>query len=457
MEDNYSTGIVGILFIPPHLLIIPGTSMPAGLITLILSEKEILESIVKLQEKAIIFVESGTKPKRSLIPKSLREKRSNESIGSKCPTCDRIITIANPPSNKQYDPIDSSLTIEHLFPLRLGGDNKLEELMVAMCHHCNSCRNTVMQTFLAGLFSITRQSLSGRQKEKVRRFVEWSIASLFLPEHALDDEIQGIWQSLQKEPDSVGKLLDKISNLEKRLEKLENTPWKRLTRFFGGIFRRKTKKPHRQFLTEPSEFPKLIFTPEDFAVGLLRQKNRKQPVTFTTLYDRLIKEDPTYNLKNLGIKPTAYLVGNCSDLLSIEHMGHHHWITEKPPPKKAPPEVEIAKLPKQEYEPTVPDWSELNTSNKEDLEKLLISLIGEGSVNVAELGNRISAYQKNNDLQDTGSKALLKEFGLTGSLNQVIMREFSEKISAEATSFRKSHDEDGTDVATSFEYSVIGE
>ena len=99
------------------------------------------------------------------------------------------------------------------------------------------------------------------------------------------------------------------------------------------------------------------------------------------------------------------------------------------------------------------DRSELDTSKKDELEKLLISLIGEGSVNVAVLGNRISAYQKNNGLQDTGSKVLLKEFGLTGSLNKVITREFSEKISAEATSFRTSP-ETGKKIPTSFEYSV---
>nr|AIF25462.1 hypothetical protein [uncultured marine group II/III euryarchaeote SAT1000_51_D10] len=109
--------------------------------------------------------------------------------------------------------------------------------------------------------------------------------------------------------------------------------------------------------------------------------------------------------------------------------------------------------PKKEAQSKTLDRSELDTSKKDELEKLLISLIGEGSVNVAALGNRISAYQKNNGLQDTGSKVLLKEFGLTGSLNQVITREFSEKISAEATSFRTSP-ETGKKIPTSFEYSV---
>jgi len=110
--------------------------------------------------------------------------------------------------------------------------------------------------------------------------------------------------------------------------------------------------------------------------------------------------------------------------------------------------------PKKEDQSKTLDWSELDTSKKDELEKLLISLIGEGSVNVAALGNRISAYQKNNGLQEWGSKVLLKEFGLTGSLNQVITREFSEKISAEATSFR-TDTSTGKKIPTSFEYSVI--
>ena len=86
--------------------------------------------------------------------------------------------------------------------------------------------------------------------------------------------------------------------------------------------------------------------------------------------------------------------------------------------------------------------------------KLLISLIGKRSVNVAELGTKIVEYQKNNTFQDTGSKALLREFGLTGSLNQTIMNKFSEKISAQATSFR-THPKTRKKVPASFEYSVI--
>jgi len=112
-----------------------------------------------------------------------------------------------------------------------------------------------------------------------------------------------------------------------------------------------------------------------------------------------------------------------------------------------------SRRPKQETKTNVPDWPELDTSNKDDLENLLISLIGEDSVNVAALGRWISAYQKNNGLQDTGSKSLLKEFGLRGSLNQVITREFSEKISVEATAFRTDPNTE-EEIPTSFKYSV---
>ncbi len=145
--------------------------------------------------------------------------------------------------------------------------------------------------------------------------------------------------------------------------------------------------------------------------------------------------------------PPSILVQSSSEVLYVRESD------EEKKPVKSSPSTKRRRRPKKEVKSTTLDWSELDTSKKDELEKLLISLIGEGSVNVATLGNRIIAYQKNNGLQDTGSKILLKEFGLTGSLNKVITQEFSEKISAKATSFRTSPTT-GENVPTSFEYSV---
>jgi hypothetical protein len=146
--------------------------------------------------------------------------------------------------------------------------------------------------------------------------------------------------------------------------------------------------------------------------------------------------------------PPSILVRSASEVL---------YVHKSPPPKKG------RRRPKKEAKPKTsdwseletPDWSELDTSNKDDLEKLLISLIRRDNLNAANLGKRISAYQKNNGLQDTGSKALLQEFGFKRylSLNKVITREFSEKISVEVTAFR-TDPETEKNHPSSFEYSV---
>ena len=156
-------------------------------------------------------------------------------------------------------------------------------------------------------------------------------------------------------------------------------------------------------------------------------------------------------------QPFNYLLEKLSNPNELEIPVEGHQAEPKNTLAEEAPENTLApkksRRPKQESEPNAPDWSELDTSNKDDLEKLLISLIGENSVNVAALGHRIISYQKNNGLQDTGSKFLLKEFGLTGRLNQVITREFSEKISAEASAFR-TDPKTGVKIISSFKYSV---
>ena len=152
---------------------------------MILTETEIYERVSHCQEVAKKFASSGKKVKRTQISTTLRLELSKK-IGSKCPTCDRKITKANPSSGK-YSPIDSSFTVEHLFPLALGGDNTYTNLMVAMCHNCNSRRNSVMQQFIG-----SRKS-SPKALEKLSRFIEWAITSVLLPDKKQDLEIQEIW------------------------------------------------------------------------------------------------------------------------------------------------------------------------------------------------------------------------------------------------------------------------
>ena len=419
------------------------------MIPLSLTKTEIHEAISHCQEVAISFGKSTKKVKRALIPKTLRTELS-KNIGSKCPTCDRIITISNPPSVKQYQPIASSFTVEHLFPLAIGGDNTYTHLMVAMCHHCNARRNIVMQQYIGS------RRRTPKALEDVKKFVEWSITSVLLPGYEQDTKIQEIWEATESlklekskrdkkktKPPTLAELLERISVLEGRLEQLENTKWRRLTRFITGLLKRKPRitqysademllecirsggttpvklgqkitnyqknhdweetgksafNEHFGFakqqtytttisdilgdrvkvtgirnnarysiivsgseapsvvslqktppITKPnpspapkvdpskehSEKPKIKITPEEFSKGLLSQKKRVQPVFFSTLYERLINENPIFNLKQYGIKPNDYLTEKCSDLLTIIEKPDgntpptiHYWITD---------------------------------------------------------------------------------------------------------------------------------
>ena len=330
---------------------------------MILTETEIYERISHCQEVALTFIQSRKPPiKRSQVKKSLKARLSIQ-IGKKCPTCDRIITKSST-SAKNYNPSASSFTVEHLFPFVLGGNNTHENLMVAMCYHCNARRNSVMTSFIGHVIGPKTQRTipeSGKiphmAMNQVKRFVEWSISSVLLPEKDQDVEIQDIWlslenfSSLEEKPDEMSILLNRIARLEERVEELENTRRRRILRFIKSIFRKKSKKKISSSakyneelsnmtdgsLKESSEMPTMKFTPEEFSKGLLSQRKSSQPVTFSGMYARLVKENPKFHLPQYGILPNHYLTSKCSDFLQIIEKPDsgvppqiHYWITHKP-------------------------------------------------------------------------------------------------------------------------------
>ncbi len=318
---------------------------------LTLTETEIHEAISHCKDTSAVFIQSRQSPTRKMVSKGQKAKLSRE-IGKICITCDRIITKSST-SSENYNPSPSSFTIEHLFPFVLGGDNKQKNLMVAMCYHCNARRNAVMTAFIGHVIGPKTQRTIPESGEipllainQVKRFVEWSISSVLLPENDQDREIQEIWlslesfTSLEEKPDEMSILLSRLAELEDRIVELENTRWKKALRFINNTFQKRSKGSASSVLEskekssietnnsskETTESPKIKFTPEEFSNELLSQKKRLQPVTFTTLYARLIKEKPLFNLKMYGVKPSTYLVENCSSFLQIERK-----ISEKNP------------------------------------------------------------------------------------------------------------------------------
>ena len=151
------------------------------------------------QRKAVKFIESGKNPKRRRISKTIRGI-IYQSVGEKCSICDLILSEhTDTKSTKSYDPIDSSITIEHLFPLDLGGNNTPDN-MVPMCYACNvKARCATQQHFVETMVKEKRgKTLSEEDKEILNRFVEWSIRTVKSPGNKIDSEIQQYFENVRE-------------------------------------------------------------------------------------------------------------------------------------------------------------------------------------------------------------------------------------------------------------------
>jgi len=214
------------------------------------SPDEVLVLVTKQQAQAIKFVESGDEPKRRTITKTIRASKYL-SIGSKCPTCDLILSEkSNINSKKMYDPLPSSITIEHVLPLYLGGDNK-EQNLEAMCYSCNTQSRSLVQAH----FIETRingkggKPLDEDSRTLIERFVEWSIRSIYTPNNNIDSQFQDYFQSIRDQVRETPQIsiehLEnvikehevRIRDLEFRLEKFERPFrvlfWKRISNIFN--------------------------------------------------------------------------------------------------------------------------------------------------------------------------------------------------------------------------------
>tara|TARA_B100000965_G_C19549858_1_gene739525 strand:+ start:163 stop:1515 length:1353 start_codon:yes stop_codon:yes gene_type:complete len=325
----------------------------------LVDDKELFDRIRRFQALSASYIFSDEPPTNRKIPANIK-RNVLEAAGKRCPICS-IIMISTPRKKTPLDERES--TPDHIVDLCIGGNNTDENFLI-LCHECNWAKNHVMNQHLKipGMPQGTPGQDSWRRAfrskpsniAKLLEYVEWSFRIEETSSEHRFPELHGYFMQSRfgksEEPKSIiEKTSDKISEtptiseLVKRLEKLENTLWKKLIRLIGGLFVRKRKtaikpeKPRTIILTEPSELPKLDFTPEEFSKELLSQKKRLQPVTFTTLYARLIKEKPLFNLKTYGVKPSTYLVENCPTFLQIERKiseknpkSSSFWIDDKP-------------------------------------------------------------------------------------------------------------------------------
>lgn len=329
------------------------------MITLVAKNLELNDRIRRFQALSLSFIHSDNLPTKRKVPAAIRNKVS-EAAGEKCPLCPNILIST---SLKKTPLDDRESTSDHILDLCLGGNNTVENFLI-LCHECNFAKNTAMQKQLK--IKGIKQGSPGHspwQKEfpsksdnltKLLEYIEWSFRIEEPSIETVFPELHGYFMGMRYgellEPTlSSEKTLQKttetsvLSDLEKRIQALENTFWKRIMRAIGSFFQR-TKAPvgavekssiEKQAPQPQKENPhNLDFTPEEFVRGLLSHKMRDGKELYNNLYGELISEEPKYNLKDHKIKPSSYLEENCSELLVVEKTLHKNgetsslWISE---------------------------------------------------------------------------------------------------------------------------------
>ena len=327
------------------------------------TEDEVQHLIDEWTPRCIAFIENGG---RGEVNKRIRRsdrKIIEASVGEKCPTCptEMIPTgKGRTPTKKGNEVHPSSITVEHVVPRILGGNNKRDNL-VAMCHQCNKYRNATMTVSIPNLPEMRGKSLSREEISQVSRFIEWSIRTIHSPS--------------SKKVDIMGS------------EIFEN-------------FVAKAKK------TRSSVVP-------------------KKPVIFSTDNNQI---EPDGSLENNSIGELVELLREISDtqkaiLEQLQKSLFRRLIDWLATPfrlisKKIRLRHKISKsisTSKQEIFDTQPP----EETFEETIEHLLL---GEGSILVSYLGNKLRKYQKENNWDDVGSGALLvkhgmgKKFGLKNAI-----------------------------------------
>lgn len=90
---------------------------------------------------------------KSMVPRPKKNEAwyceiRTSGVGKFCPTCD--VRMRRP----KYDSDPNSVTVEHIVPLSLGGDNKKNGQFpncIPMCRACNQARNKVVMEFGKGI------------------------------------------------------------------------------------------------------------------------------------------------------------------------------------------------------------------------------------------------------------------------------------------------------------------
>lgn len=113
-----------------------------------------------------------------------------EYLGEPCPICG---VIMYPLGGTECH----SLSTEHILPRTLGGTDSFENLIV-ICRSCNLSRNEVMHKLLPYLKEMRGKRLCDEEILQIRRFIAWSLRSLFTPgSKNVDSELYELFNKIR--------------------------------------------------------------------------------------------------------------------------------------------------------------------------------------------------------------------------------------------------------------------
>ena len=113
-----------------------------------------------------------------------------DSLGEPCPICG---VIMHPLGGTECH----SLSTEHILPITLGGTDSLGNLIV-ICRSCNLSRNEVMHKMLPYLKNMRGKRLGHEEILQIRRFISWSLRSLFTPGSSnVDLELDNLFNKIR--------------------------------------------------------------------------------------------------------------------------------------------------------------------------------------------------------------------------------------------------------------------
>ena len=284
------------------------------------TEPEVQERIKEWTKHCIAFIEAGGKGEVGKMISSANRKIIEAKVGECCPTCDTIMeptTKRGRQPKKGESPDPRSITVEHVVSRTLGGNNKLDNL-VAMCHQCNMYRNATMTKLIPSYAKMHGRQLTDDERDKVGRFIEWSIRTIRTPSTKIDPECSELFAAFiakSKSKTTAGKkqsydgvknpvsnrsdmkqmleVLQEIRDTQKAILELMLRPKKnRLRSWFKGVFGKK-KGSHPAKVSIPK-------SPEKSKKPVKKKSKKKSPSTqIQTEQVLVIPEDFEQTIRNV--------------------------------------------------------------------------------------------------------------------------------------------------------------